>query len=702
MAVIGTLRDKMGTWVVVFVFVAIAAFVLGDLFSGNSNILSWGRNSVGEIGGKEISYEEFLAVIQEREATYFLQTGRQPSDREMPGIRQQAWDLLIARYAIQPQFAEVGVQVSDEEVVDMINGRNIDPTIRQSFTNPQTGEFDLNQLNQYISQLNQMPVGSEPRVRWEIFQKDLKPGRERIKYENLLVKTNYVTKAEAEREYHLQTDVAEVKYLYVPFYAISDTLAQVSDADLQAYYNKNKEKFKTEASRDIKYVSLPIVPSGADSAAVLDGLLRARNEFRTANQDSVYATNNTEGSQPYQKYSRATLPEFLNADSLIVGTVFGPVLDGDMYKVAKVSKVYTDTVYSARAKHILIKWDDTSDAAKSAAKEKARGILKDIKGGADFAVKAREFGTDGTASRGGDLGWFSSGQMVKPFETAVFSATKTGVLNDVVETDFGYHIISVTNTKTNKAYEIAMVELAITPSDATINDAFRKAEEFAADLDGIQDFEVKAKESGLNVLEAKNVAAGDRRIGMIGEARQLVQWLFRDASVGEVSQVFDLGDQNVVAVMTGQIEKGYKPLEMVKEEIKPAVRNEVKGKMIAEKLSGLKGTLEEMATSYGSDANVYTSSDLKLVSSSLPTVGFDPKAVGTAFSLESGKRSAAIVGENGVTIIELQNKTIAPALTDYTMYVNQLEQANQGRSGFNIAEAIKENSGIDDQRYKFF
>lgn len=702
MAVIGTLRDKMGTWVVVFVFVAIAAFVLGDLFSGNSNILSWGRNSVGEIGGREISYEEFLATIQEREATYFLQTGRQPSDREMPGIRQQAWDLLIARYAIQPQYAKVGISVTDEEVVDMINGKNIDPSIRQSFTNPETGEFDLAQLNQYIAQLTQMPVGSEPRIRWEIFQKDLKPGRERIKYENLLVKTNYVTKAEAEREYHAQTDVAEVKYLYVPFYAISDTLAQVSDADLQAYYNKNKEKFKTEASRDIKYVTLPIVPSGADSAAVLDGLLRARNEFRTANQDSVYAANNTEGSQPYQKYTRATLPEFLNADSLIVGMVFGPVLDGDMYKVAKVSKVYSDTIYSARAKHILIKWSDTSDAAKSEAKEKARGILKEIKAGADFAVKAREFGTDGTASRGGDLGWFSSGQMVKPFESAVFNATKTGLLNDVVETDFGYHIISVTNTKNNKAYEIALVELAVTPSDATINEAFRKAEEFATDLDGVADFEAKAKEAGLNVLEAKNIAAGDRRIGMVGEARQVVQWLFRDAAVGEVSQVFDMGDQNVVAVMTGQIEKGFKSLDVVKEEITPAVRNEVKGKMIAEKLSGLKGTLEEMAVAYGSDANVYNSSDVKLASNSIPTVGFDPKAVGTVFSLESGKRSAPIVGENGVTIIELQNKTIAPALNDYATYVSQLEQSNQGRSGFNITEAIKENSGIEDKRYKFF
>ena len=62
MALIGTLRNKMGTWVVVFVFVAIAAFVLGDIFSGNSSILNWGRNSVGEIGGRDISYDEFLSA----------------------------------------------------------------------------------------------------------------------------------------------------------------------------------------------------------------------------------------------------------------------------------------------------------------------------------------------------------------------------------------------------------------------------------------------------------------------------------------------------------------------------------------------------------------------------------------------------------------------------------------------------------------
>jgi peptidyl-prolyl cis-trans isomerase D len=179
-------------------------------------------------------------------------------------------------------------------------------------------------------------------------------------------------------------------------------------------------------------------------------------------------------------------------------------------------------------------------------------------------------------------------------------------------------------------------------------------------------------------------------------------WLFRDASVGKLSQVYDLQDQNVVAIMTGEVKKGYKPLEQVKEEITPAVRNEVKSKLITEKLNTLKGTLEEIAAGFGNDANVYTSSDLKLNSNSLPTVGFDPQAVGVGFSLENGKRSKPVSGDNGVVMVELQNKTIAPALTDYSQYKTQLEQNNQNRSSFSIAEAIKDKSDIEDKRYKFF
>jgi len=702
MALIGTLRNKMGTWVVVFVFVAIAAFIVGDLFSGNSSILNWGRNSVGEIGGREISFEEFQSVIREREANYYLQFGREPGDREMPAIRQQAWDLLIARYAIQSEFEKVGVKVTEDEVWDMIQGKNVDESVRLAFTNQQTGQFDPNQVVTYLSQVKQMPQTSEQRIRWEMFQKDLRPSRERIKYENLLIKSSYITAAEAEVEYHLQADVAEVKYLYVPYYAISDSAAVVKDDDLKAYYNKNVERYKTEASRDVKYVSFPVVASPDDSLVVKEDLARAVTEFKTTQEDSVYAAANTQGQNPYGKYTIATLPSYLSIDSMRQGKVIGPILDAGVYKVVKVSRIFSDTVSSARAKHILIRWTDTSASAKQTAKEKAQAILRDIRAGADFGAKAREFGTDGTASRGGDLGWITTGQMVKPFESAVFGATRPGLVNEVVETEFGYHIVEVTNTKTNTAYQLAMVEAEITPSDATINEAFRKAEAFASDLSSISEFEQRAKEQGLNLQEAKNVLAGDRRIGTLGEARQVVQWLFREASTGKISQVFDLEDQNVVAVMTAEVDKGYKPFESVKAEISPVVRNEAKGKVIIEKLKSAQGTLEEIANAFGSDANVYSSSDLKLNSNSLPTVGFDPQAVGVAFSLENGKRSAPIAGENGVVIMELQNKTIAPSLSEYSAYKTQLEQGNYNRNTIGIGEAIKESADIVDKRYKFY
>jgi peptidyl-prolyl cis-trans isomerase D len=707
MALIGTLRSKAGTWVVVFVFVAIAAFILGDLFSGNSNILNWGRNSVGEIGGKEVSYEEFQSAVREREATYYLQTGREANDREMTGIRQQAWDLLVARYAVEPQYEKVGIVVTDDEVVDMISGVNIDPAIKQSFTNPQTGEFDRATLGSYIKKIQADPPTSPDRVRWEFFQKDLKPSRERIKYENLLLKSSYVTKAEAERLYHTQTDVAEVKYVYVPYYAISDSAAQVTDSDLKDYYNKHVERFKTEASRDIKYIAIPVVPSADDSAAITEDLRRTAIELKrstTANEDSSYVATNSDGQNPYAKYSPATLPAFIDKDSLVQGKVFGPFADGDTYKVVKVSKIFNDTIFNASARHILIKWNDESDAAKKEAKEKAQGILKDLKGGADFVVKAREFSQDpSNATRGGDLGSFNQGMMVKPFDNAVFNATKTGLVNDVVETQFGYHIIDVTKTKNNKAYMLSIVERQVLPSDATSNEAFRKAETFAADISDVEEFEQKAKEMNIPVLEAKSVLAGDRRLGTLGDARILVQWLFREAAVDKVSQVYELDGQNVVAIMTGEVKKGYKPLEMVKDEITPEVQKEVKGKLIIEKLKGLSGTLEEVAQSFGSDANVYSTSDLRLSSNSLPTVGFDPQAVGVAFSLEkNAQRSKPVAGENGVVLLELQNKTIAPAAAEYSTYKSQLEQNDQNRAGMSIGEAIKDYADIVDKRYKFF
>jgi len=700
MALIGTLRDKMGILLVIFIFAALFAFILGELLTNNSVLFN--QNEVGEINGHSISYEEFQSAVEARRANYFLNFNREPGDREMNTLRQQAWELLIAQHAIVPEYEKVGIQVTDNELVDMISGTNIDPNIRQAFINQETGEFDRSMLSNYISQVKTMPPGSEGRVRWELFQNDLKPGRERIKYENLLIKTNYVTQAEAEREYHLQTDVAEIKFAYVPYHAVGDSVADVDDGQLRAYYDENKEKFKTEHTRDIKYVTFPLVASSDDTLAIREDMEAIVKEFTQTNEDSIYATTNSESQDSFQKYNVSNLPDFLKREDLKEGNVIGPFIDGDTYKVAKVSDIMEDTITYVKASHILIPWDADTPAGKREAREKAQGILREIRNGADFAAKAREHGTDGTASNGGDLGWVYTGQMLKPFEDAVFKASGPGLVNNVVETQYGYHIIKVDSEKDNTAYEVGIVDRLIAPSDATANEVYRGAEIFAAEISDADEFEEAAETAGLNVFESNNLVAGESRIGTLGDARQIVQWLFRDASEDEVSEIFDLQDQYVVAVMTGETEEGYRPLESIRSEIRPEVLKKVQGDLIIQRLKGTTGTLEEIASTFGNDGGVYSSSDLKLSSNNLPTAGFDPKAVGLAFGLEGGARSEPFAGENGVLIIEMQNRTIAPEIADYTAYKTTLQQRNQQRSGFNIAEAIKDHAEIEDMRYRFY
>ena len=705
MALIGTLRNKMTKWVVGIVAVAMAAFILGSDFLGNGSLSFFGMdNSVGEIAGKNISMEEYQAAVQETETSFAMRMNRRLTENDAAMIRNQAWEMMIVRGAVNPEFEKVGVKVHKEEEWDMIQGRNVDEGLRNSFLDS-LGRFDRNQLIQQLQILSASPVGSPQRASWDLYYRDLAPGRARLKYEALLNKSNYVTTAEAERAYHEQSDVAEVKFLYVPFYAISDSLVKVTDQDIKSYFDKNKEKYRSKETKSLSYVVFPVVASAADSAALLDGLNKLVEGFKMTKDDSVFAvTNNTNPNvSGYSFYNASNLPAGMQdrLETMQPGEVVGPFLDGGTYKLVKLVKVGTDTAFVARASHILFRIDDSSDAGKKATKEKARKVLAEIKAGADFSAKAREFGSDGTASSGGDLGWFGKGTMVKPFEDAVFGASKSGLLNDVVETDFGYHIIKVTNSKTNRAFTVASIEEEITPSDETQNNIFRRAEAFANGLSGADAFREKAKTEKLLVSDARDLGPAERRINDLGDARALISWAYRDGKIGKVSEVTDINGDYVVAVVTGETQEGYQSLTAeLKETITPMAKKQLVGKIISEKLNGKKEDLETLAKQFGADAVVQTVSDLRLSSGSMVSVGFDPAAVGKAFSAESGKRTTPFVGENGVLVVEGIRKTIAPEITDFSSYKSQLLQAQSSKSSYSISEALKGSAKVKDQRYK--
>jgi peptidyl-prolyl cis-trans isomerase D len=702
MALINKIRERSGL-AIGLVAIAMGFFIVGtDILGPNSAILGNNKTDVGEIAGETIERERYQAQIDQIKYNYTVNYGRNPSESEIYSIRQQAWDYLIVKVAFQEQYDELGIQVTDDEQWDMVQGNNVAFQIKQAFTDPATGEFQRDRVISYLKQINQMPAAQQ--ASWYMFEQDLKPSRLRIKYDNLLVKTTYATEEESKRQYQEETSVAEVKYLYIPYYSVSDSAVTVEESELKSYLKAHQKEYTVEESRDFSYVTVPIVPSADDTTFFQQEMDRLKDDFKDSSDDSLFARNNSDGEVFFARQAVDELPRMLqiNYSNLSEKDVRGPYFVEGNFMLYKVSDITEDTTGAAKASHILIKWSDESAAAKAAARSKALGILNQLRRGGDFEQLARENSQDGSAQSGGDLGWFGKGKMVKPFEDAAFGATSTGLINRLIETQFGYHIIKVTEKFNNKLYHVASIQREISPSENTRNRAFRRADYLASTSGNYNEFIENAGRDSLLVYNAETVGKNDRRFNDIGNARGVIQWVYNNADIGQVSDVIEIEDQYIIASLTKIAEKGAADLEAVKEQIEPKVKNEKKAKIIIDKLAEMNGTLEEMQNQYGSDASVYSSSDLKFSTNSLPSVGFAPLAVGTAFSLESGQRSAPVAEENGVLIIEMINLTTAPEIADYSTYKNQLEQRYSSRVSYNAGEAIKENANIKDYRYRFF
>lgn len=703
MALMNTLRNKMGKVVVGMISIAILSFVLTDLLGGqNSIFLSGNDRTVGEIAGESIDIEEYQKLVENMKLNYRNNFGRSPGEAEERSLREQAWQYLIVEKAFTKLYQDAGVEVGTEELFDMVQGKNVSPDIQQIFINQATGQFDKERLIQTIASLSTTPQG---RAQWADFERNLIPGRLRIKYDNLMIKTSIGTKQESERSYQDQTSVAEAKYLYVPFYAIADSTVTASDAEMNTYLDNHADDFKVNWSRSLKFVSFPIIASSEDSLSYRDELRELKEEFISADEDSVYASIITDKNPFFTEYAINELPNLLksNLNILNKGDVIGPYIDNTDYVLYKISDVFDGPTGYARASHILIKWDDESNEAKAKARSEALSILKDLQAGADFAETAKDKSKDGgSAIRGGDLDWFESDKMVKPFSEAVFMATKKGLINNLVESEFGYHIIKVTELPSYTKYKIAMIRREIQASDETRDQAFRKADYFAGTSSNANDFITNAEKDTLIILEADNIEQNDNEVARLGSARQIVSWLFNTASEGQVSSVYEIGDQYIVALMTDEIEEGTADLASVRLEVEKKVKNEKMGKLIAEKLAGLEGTLDERAASFGDDATVYESSELSLSSYSLPSVGTAPEAIGTLFSINNGDFTKPILTENGVVVLNLINLTKAPEIADYTSYKNTIEQGMQSRTSYYVSESIKNWADIEDSRYKFY
>ncbi len=705
MAVIGKIRSYSGLLIVV-IGIALAAFVLGDFFGYGPS----GRQTpdVGKIGKNAINYMEFERRAADQLENLKMETGMTVvSPMDAFQVRQQVWNSMVREYLLDAELEKLGINVSPEELFDMIHGRNPHSLIVRSFTNPADGSFDPQQVISFLRSFDQL----DPSIRnqWTSLEQFIKRERAENKYQTLIRKGYHVPAILAARDFQDRNNSADFRLVYKTYSEIEDSLVKVSDRDLRRVYDENKERFRRDASRGLEYVTFTVAATQQDMDLLRAELEELRDEF--VQTEDLAAFVNAVSDQRFDprflgrnEMSPLLAEVFQNAEP---GAVFGPYTEDNAFILARLADIQFRPD-SMRASHILVAFagsrGSTPDIMRSMdeARERADSILQVVRRAPGrFGELAGSLSDDLSASfNQGDLEWFPDGAMVTPFNEAVVNASVGSFLT--VETDFGVHVVHVTGKSAlARKYQVAKLTRNIEPSSQTYQSVYAQASEFASGLRKNKNFREVAEEQDLVVRMAENIRSMDISLPGIDNPRPIIQWAFwEDTKKGSVSRIFELDNRFVVATVTRMLDEGIPPLDMIRDEVMALAVREKKFETISQQMKQAGTTLDQVAAALQSEAEEMI--DIRFTAGSLPGIGAEPAVVGTVFGLESGMLSSPVKGNLGVFMAEVMRKDAAAIPEDLSPNKRILQSSFGNRVPGEVLEALRKSARITDNRVMFY
>lgn len=377
-----------------------------------------------------------------------------------------------------------------------------------------------------------------------------------------------------------------------------------TDAEVSTYFDAHKDDFKIPEKRKIKYLLID------------QDQLRSKITIPAADVQQSYNTNIEQYSTPEQ----------------------------------------------VRASHILLKTEGKDDAA---VKAKAEDLLKKAKGGADFAELAKANSEDeSNAKNGGDLDFFGRGRMVPEFDQVAFQL-QPGQISDVVKTQYGYHIIKVTDKKAAATRSIDEVRQQLT-DQLSYERAQTQAQQIATELEKEikkpADLDRVGKARGLAVLESGFFAREEPIMGL-GPAPEAAARAFdmkQDEVAGPLRAARGIIFQTMTAKQDPYVPKVDEVKDRVRDEVIKQKAREVSKQKAAEIAAKLKGApdFEKAAKAAGVEAKT---TDLIAAGAPIPDLGVAPAVEEAAFKLPVGAVSDPIATDNGSAVIKvLEKKAVTP------------------------------------------
>lgn len=697
MATLQKIRDHIGTLAAIIVAVGLIAFIGGDMFKSCEHT----KNVVGAISGNDIPYTYYQSLVEDNTELYKQNYQQNSVESEViDQIQEQTWEQLIRRYVIESEYQSIGINISSDEVFDMVQGNNVDPQVKQIpiFQDQNSGQFDRNLVMQFLKRKDEDPSG-QAASSWAAFEKNLIENRKDQKFISIVGMGMYPTTLQTEKEVSEKNTKYNFDYVQLRYSTVADSLVQVKESDLKKYYEKHKDEYKQTESRDVYYVTFPIVANDEDLQETQKWAEDVKAEFASKAEDALEQFVNLESDLSFNgKYlSKDELSEsIIELFTASNGTVVGPYEEDGYIKLAR--KLNSASIAdSVQARHILIR--PTSSLSDEAAKERADSILKAVNRGASFADLAVKYSADGSALNGGDLGWFPEGVMVKEFNDACFLGKKGD--KSVVKTQYGYHVIEITDqSAASEKVKVAILAHKIAASNKTVDQIYARASKFGSSSRSIESFRSNADREGLN-LRTANLRRNDHRVANLDNSRQIVRWAYK-ASRGEISEIFELDEQFIIAIVSGLHKEGIAPFDEVKNVIMRNVLNEKKAEYLIAKVNEAKAgasTLQTIADKLLTE--VKEAKSVTYSSYSVPTVGVEPNLQAAMVCLDNQQISEPIEGLSGVYVIQLMSVD-KPADVDLARERIVLQRTNMSRAGYQVFSAIREAADIEDNRSNFY
>ena len=708
MAIIGTIRKH--SWIaVVLVGGAILAFIFQDLSKNRGGI-----PDVGKVDGATMTSQRFNELVTEAEDNYKMQyqVSQVPSEVEIQ-LRDQVWQQFVEETLIEEQTSKLGLTVSPAEMNDMYVGQFIHPYIRQSFTDPKTGVYDIQQVNYWIENFSN--IDTMRRRQWVELEKAVKTDREQQKYVTLLSSGFYMPKAISEKVASYAAEASNVRVVALPYMSVTDEEATIADADYKAYYDEHKAEFRIrEEMRELEFITYPVNPTAEDLAEIEQEVQKVWNEFQEVPADELAFFVNAESDRSYDssyvKASsfRAPLDEQIAAAG--AGAMLAPQMVGNEWVMAKVlgSAVRPDSLRASVIYILNEKAGGNISRTNEQAKQLADSVLALVNGNKmSFEQAVSQFSDDPQKEdTKGDMNWQLDGGYGFLNEQLINTPVGTSFLFEHPQ-GVGYFVVKVTDkTPATKKYRVAMITREIVPSNNTNRAIYNEANRFAGQNRTIDAFDAAAREQNMQVRNAQ-VSMMDDRMAGIANARSIVQWAYNeDTKVGAVAdQVYECDGMFVVVALKDVYRKGYATLEQVRPMIEQQVRVDKKAQVLMERANAaVKAGQDIQSIAVALNTPVDTLDSIAFGDMNLQKFGMEPKVISAIAVTKSGI-VGPVKGANGVYVVQVDSKVPHEA-TGYELarmaQMYQYKTMRDNRRTWPVVQVLRDAAKITDQRNKFF